>query len=380
LISGRLARSGTLEQGWLEVRGERIAAVGSGSPPRRANEHHDGIIAPGLCDLQVNGAGGYEVTGGPAALDAIDAIQLEHGVTSYLPTIVPTDDATVERSLEELAERVADPSSPVAGAHLEGPFLSAAHAGMHPTDRLRSPVDGVPAYLASEAVRLVTIAPELPGALDLIAALRERGVAVSLGHSGASADVARAALDAGARLVTHVFNAMAPLQHRAPGLVGIALTDPRATVSVIADGVHADPLVLELVRRAAGPRVVLVSDAAPAAAAPAGRYRMAGTEIDSDGSGVVRTPEGRLAGSALTLDVALRNWASMTEATLGEAIAAAGERPARALGLARDIVGAQPAEPAASAIGLQPGAVADIVLLDDAGAVERVMRHGRWLS
>lgn len=365
LLAGRLARGGVLEEGWVEVAGDRIAAHGSGAPPRSPDEHHDGIVAPGLCDLQVNGAGGHNVTDGDAALDAIDAIQLEHGVTSYLPTIVSMDDAIVERSLAELAERAADPSSPVVGVHLEGPFLSRAHAGMHPTGCLRSPADGVPAYFSSEAVRLVTLAPELPEALDLIVALRARGVAVSLGHSGASAEVARRALDAGARLVTHVFNAMAPLHHRAPGLAGVALTDARPSVGIIADGVHVDPLVLELVRRAAGPRVILISDATPAAAAPPGSYSLAGVEIESTDSGSVRTAEGRLAGTTLTLDVALRNWASMTKASLGEAIAAGSEAPAAALGVAT---------------GLRAGCTADIVLLDDGGEVQRVMRRGRWLS
>ena len=257
LIAGLLARGGAVEPGWIEVEGERIAAAGSGTPSRAPDERHDGIIAPGLCDLQVNGAGGHEVADGSAAMDAIDAIQLEHGVTSYLPTIVSTDDATADRALAELAERAADPSSPVAGVHLEGPFLDGAHAGMHPVDRLRSPADGVPDYYSSTAVRMVTLAPELPGALELIAALRARGVAVSLGHSGASAEIARRALDAGARFVTHVFNAMAPLGHRAPGLAGVALADARALVGVIADGLHVDPLVLELVRRTAGPRAIL---------------------------------------------------------------------------------------------------------------------------
>jgi N-acetylglucosamine-6-phosphate deacetylase len=313
----------------------------------------------------VNGAGGHEVTDGPAAVDAIDAIQLEHGVTSYLPTIVATDDATVKRSLAELGKRAADPSSPVVGVHLEGPFLSPRHAGMHPAAFLRSPADGVPPYFSAEAVRLVTLAPELPGAQDLITALRGRGVAVSLGHSGASAEVASSALDAGARLVTHVFNAMGPLHHRAPGLAGISLVDRRPRVCVIADALHVDPIVLELIRRAAGPRTVLISDATPAAAAPPGRYSFANVEIESVESGLVRTAEGRLAGSALTLDAAVRNWASMTEASLGEAIAAASEAPAAALGLAA---------------GLRPESPADIVLLGGAGEIQRVMRHGRWLG
>jgi N-acetylglucosamine-6-phosphate deacetylase len=158
---------------------------------------------------------------------------------------------------------------------------------------------------------------------------------------------------------------MAPLHHRAPGLAGIALADTRPLVGVIADGLHVDPVVLELIRRAAGRRVILISDATPAADAPPGSYSVAGVEIESTGSGNVQTAGGRLAGTALTLDVALRNWASMTGASIGEAIAAASEAPPAALGLVP---------------GLRPGSAADIVLLDQAGAVQRVMRAGRWLS
>jgi N-acetylglucosamine-6-phosphate deacetylase len=365
LVSGRIARAGVLEDGWLEIEGERIAATGKDAPPRSPDVRHEGVVAPGLFDLQVNGAGGQEVTGGPMSLDAIDAIQLERGVTGYLATVVSRDDATAERCVTELAERVADPWSPMSGIHLEGPFLSPDHAGAHRPEALRSPADGVPGYFSSAAVRLVTIAPELPGAIELIRELHARGVTVALGHSGASTAVARSALDAGARLVTHLFNAMAPLHHRAPGLAGVALADARAYVGVIADGVHVDPLVLEIVRRAAGARVVLVSDATPAAAAPPGRYELGGVAIEGISDGAPRLADGRLAGSSSTLDVAVRNWASMTEATIAEALVAATEAPAAALG-----VGA----------GLHPGSPADVVLFDDHGNVGRVMRRGRWLS
>ena len=365
MVSGLLARNGALEVGWVEVRGDRIVAVANGPPPRAPDVMHDGIVAPGLCDLQVNGAGGHQVVDGNSGLDAIDTLQLAHGVTTYLPTVVSTDDATAARTVAELEERAADPSSPVAGVHLEGPFLNPDHAGTHRVERLRVPADGMPAYFSSPAVRLVTLAPELPGALALTAELHARGVAVSLGHSAAPADVVRLALDAGARCVTHVFNAMGPLHHRRPGLAGVALTDARAAVCVIADGHHLDPVVLELIRRAAGRRVVLVSDASPAAAAPPGRYTLAGVEVESSEEGGVRNIEGRLAGSALTLDQALANWVALTGASIAEAIAAASEGPAAVLGL----------HP-----GLHPGCCADIVLLDGSGVVQRVMRRGRWLS
>jgi N-acetylglucosamine-6-phosphate deacetylase len=364
LLAGRIARGARVEFGWLETDGDRIRAAGVGPPPRTPDERHDGLIAPGLCDLQVSGAGGHEVTGGAAALDAIDALMLAHGVTSYLANVITTDEQTAERAVAEIAERARDPRSPVEGVHLEGPFLAPQHAGMHRTALLRQPVDGLPPYYRSPAVRVVTLAPELSGALELIAELRDAEVTVSLGHSGASADVTHQAVDAGATLVTHVFNGMAPLDHRAPGLAGAALVDDRLSVCVIADGLHVDPLVLELIRRAAGDRVVLVTDASPAAAAPPGTYAMAGVEVEVREDGSVRDVDGRLAGSGLALDQAVRNWAGMTGATLAQALSAASERSAAAIG-----------RPAL----LRPGSRADLVLLDEDGHVQRVMRHGDWL-
>jgi N-acetylglucosamine-6-phosphate deacetylase len=358
LLAGAIVLRGRLAAGWAETDGPRLAGVGHGRPPRPPDERVDGVLAPALCDLQVNGAGGHEVTGGPAALDAIDALQLAHGVTSYLPTLISPDDETAERVLAEIAERAADPASPVAGAHLEGPFISPEHRGVHPPERLRRPADGVPAWIEHPAVRVVTLAPELPGALALIARLRARGIAVALGHSGADAETARAAFDAGAGLVTHVFDGMAPLHHRAPGLAGAALLDERVWVPAIADGVHLHPLVLELVRRAAGRRALLVTDATPPAGAGPGSYRMAGIEVELR-DGAARTPDGTLAGSALTLDGAVRNWAAMTEASVAEALYAAGDGPRTAAGLQ---------------------AAADLVLLDGDGIVQRVMHRGVWLT
>lgn len=365
LLAGRLARRGKARDGWLEIEGEWITAAGEGPPARTPDERLEGTVAPGLCDLQVNGARGHEVTDGAAALDAIDASMLARGVTGYLANVVTTEEQIAERAVSEIAERAADPRSPLEGAHLEGPFLDPDHAGMHRAELLRPPAGGLPSFYSSPAVRLVTVAPELPGALELIAELRSRGLVVALGHSAASAEVACRAVDAGATLVTHIFNAMRPLHHRAPGLAGQALMDARVGVCVIADGLHVDPLVLELVRRAAGGRVVLVSDASSAAAAAPGAYVMAGVEVEVREDGSVRTADGRLAGSDLTLDRAVRNWTGMTGATLAEAVCAASERPAAAIGLP---------------VPLAPGSPADLVLLDDEGGVRRVMRRGAWVA
>lgn len=364
MLGGMLSRAGRRAPGWVEIEGDSILACGDGAPPRDPDERCEGLIASGLCDLQVCGAGGFDVTGGSEALAAIDAVELAHGVTSYLPTLVSPDAGTAEYALAAIQKRCAERSSPVAGAHVEGPFLNPRRRGMHPAERLRSPADGIPAWLDSPALRLVTLAPELPGALALIERLAARGVGVSLGHSEADAATVSAAIDAGASAVTHVFNAMGPLHHRGPGLAGTALVDERLAVGVIADGVHVDPAVLELTRRAAGPRIVLVSDSGPAAEAAAGRFAMAGVAIELDAAGAARTATGELAGSTVTLDVAMSRWAALTGATLDEAIAAASEAPAALIGLARP---------------LRPGAPADLVVLSEGGAVRRVMHAGRWV-
>jgi len=364
LVSAQLALDGRLAAGWVEIEGQRLTGAGRGAPPRVADEQIEGILTPGLFDLQVNGAGGHEVSDGAEALDTIDAIQLAHGVTSYLPTLVSADDQTAERALPELAVRAEDPCSPVEGVHLEGPFLNPEHAGMHPVGRLRSPADGVPEWVEHPAVRLVTLAPELPGALELIVRLRDRGIAVAIGHSGADSEVALAAIDAGAGLVTHVFNAMPALDHRAPGLLAVALVDARVHVSVIADGIHVHPLALELVRATTGPRAVLVTDATPPAGAPPGRYRMAGIPVELR-DGAARTDQGVLAGSILTLDRAMRNWSTMTNAALAEAVFAAAQAPALATGT-RGCLG--------------EGMPANLLHLGLDGEIRRVMRGGRWLS
>jgi N-acetylglucosamine-6-phosphate deacetylase len=366
LLAGRIARSGAVVTGWIEVQRGTVVAHGGGQPPGLLDERHDGVIAPGLVDLQVNGGAGVEVTAGHGALDRLEETLLARGVTSYLPTLVSAADDDLARTVAELEERAADPASPVVGVHLEGPYLSRQHAGVHRAACLRTPADGpLPPAYASTAVRVVTLAPELGSGLDLVRTLHARGVTVSLGHSGADAATALAAFDAGASMVTHVFDAMAPLHHRAPGLAGAALVDPRVRVGIIADGHHVDPAVLELVRRAAGRRVVLVSDASPAAAAPEGRYTIGGVTLVRGADGIARTPEGVLAGSAILVDDAVRAWTTLTEATLAEAIMAASDEPAAAIGLPRP---------------LAVGSPADLVLMNDTGEVQRVMRGGAWVT
>ncbi len=357
LIAGRMIARGNVARGWLEVDRAAVVAAGSDPPPRVPDLEHGGLIAPGLVDLQLNGAAGFEVGGGIDALERIERALVAHGVTSCLATLVTAEDESNAAAVAAVEERVADPASPIRGLHLEGPFLNPKHAGAHRAQLLRAPAEGVPAYYHSPAVRLVTLAPELDGALELIAAMRARGVAVALGHSGAGAAQARAAFEAGARIVTHLFNAMGQIHHREPGLAGAALLDERVSLGLIADGVHVVPDMLRLVHRLAADRVVLVSDASGTT--------LAGAPVARERDGTHRDAAGRLAGSAILLDEMTRRWSSYTGAQIAQAWSAASEAPAGALGLGP---------------GLYAGGPADLVLLDDEGRVQRTMLGGRWVA
>jgi N-acetylglucosamine-6-phosphate deacetylase len=364
IVAGPIARAGRIEVGWLETSDRRVCAVGSGAPPRPADIESSGLIAPGLIDLQVNGAAGVEVVGGEDAIDAIDAHELSHGVTSYLPTIITTDDETALRAVAELGERSEDPFSPVAGIHLEGPFLSSRYRGVHRKEFLRSPSEGLPAYYEHPAVRLVTLAPELPGALNLIQRLVARGVTVSLGHTDADESVAEEAADSGATLITHIFNAMTAIHHRAAGLAGWGLTSGRIVPCVIADGLHVERPVLELVRRAAGDRVILVTDSSVASGAKPGFYRQAGIAVHLGDDRRAVNEDDDLAGSAISLDEAVDNWTQLTGADLATSLDAATCRPAAAIALGATLEVDEPA---------------NLIMLDQAGRLGQVMHNGDWV-
>jgi N-acetylglucosamine-6-phosphate deacetylase len=254
------------------------------------------------------------------------------------------------------------PGPRILGVHLEGPFLAPSRLGAHPPARRRDPdIDLLARLLAAGPVRLVTLAPELPGAESLIATLLERGVAVSCGHTDATAAQAHAAFDHGARAVTHLFNAMRPFHHREPGVAGASLVRDDVIVQLIVDGVHLAPDTVRLVWRAAAGRVALVTDAMAGAALGDGRYDLGdvGVEIRD---GVARGPDGQLAGSVLTMLEAVRNLHTLG-VPLPEALDAATAVPARVLG-----------DPALGR--LEPGAPADVVLLSDELAIERVLIGG----
>jgi N-acetylglucosamine-6-phosphate deacetylase len=354
-----LTESGPLSPGEIVVDEGLIVEVRAATGPVAHR-----VLAPGFVDLQMNGTGAVDVAGAQGDdWDVLDAALLAQGVTTWCPTLVSAPPAQMEASLERIvAARVRPPEGrpAIAGAHLEGPFL--AVPGAHPPDCLLATVDQE--WLGSlPSVAVVTLAPELPDALAAIEKLAGAGVVVALGHSACTVEVARRATDAGARLVTHLGNAMGPFRQREPGLLGAALSDDRLCVSVIADLVHIHPALVRMAFRAKGAGgTVLVTDAVatgPAVGAGAG-------VDDGDGKGErpPRMADGTLVGSVLKMDRAVANTVTVGEISLADAVTAASTTPAALLGL--DDRGT-----------IAPGRRADLVALDDRLAVETVWIGGR---
>ncbi len=316
------------------VRDGVLVADGSlGGEPREIAA--DGcLVAPGYLDLQCNGGLGIDLAGEPERLWELAALLPRFGVTAWLPTIVTTLDGVVDRAIAALA---AGPLEGWAGAtplglHLEGPFLSPSKRGAHPEGLLRVPsLEAIDGWSREAGVAVVTLAPDLPGAIEVIEALVQRGVVVSLGHTPATADQVMAAIDAGASWVTHLFNAMGPLHHRKPGLAGVALADERLRVGLIPDGVHVHPQVVALAQRALGDRLTVVTDAVGALGMPPGRQALGRAEVTIDERGV-RLDDGTLAGSNLGMDQGVRNLAAFTGCRPEVALRAASTAPAAVLG------------------------------------------------
>ena len=343
--------------GYVLIRDTEIAVVGEGPPPRPADIRLDtGVLVPGLVDLQVNGYFGAE----------LDAVRLDEwrmvagrlpqtGTTAFMPTFIT---APVPRLSAALRQAAGEPGGPAArsrppgarilGVHLEGPFISPLRAGAHNPEWMTEPSPEAIGELLGAGdgiLKIVTLAPELPGALEAVARLAAAGILVSIGHTDARASQVVAAAGAGARMVTHLFNAQRPLHHREPGVPGQALADPRLTSGLIADLHHVAQPVCVIAFAAAPDRVFLVTDAAACAGMPPGRYMLGGAPIElpaGDGVPPVRA-DGTLAGSALRMDAALAN---MVRAGVGlpRAVAAATRIPADLIGrpqLGRILPGAE---------------------------------------
>jgi N-acetylglucosamine-6-phosphate deacetylase len=340
------------------------------------DEPGDSILVPGFVDIHMHGGAGLDVMRASAnELPKLNKFLTTHGVTGYFPTTVAAPLDQTCAALECMADAIeaaqgfsssrSEAQALPLGIHLEGPFLSHQRRGVHPPEYLVEPTVQVFERLWQAArgqVRMMTIAPELPGAMEVIAEAARRNVLVSIGHSDAALDVARDGVKAGARHATHTFNAMRPLDHRDPGIVAEVLTDRQITADIIADGIHVAPEVVQLFLQAKGmDRAVLITDAMSAAGMPDGTYQLGPISVDvKDGR---CTADGKLAGSVLTMDRAVRNIMRFATWSLQDAVRAATLNPALAAGLSHHGK-------------IAPGAEANLVLLSSAGEVRKTIVRG----
>ena len=351
--------------GDLLIEGERIVPP-STVPAGTAGLDASGCrLFPGFIDLQCNGGFGVDFTTSPADAHEVAARLPETGVTSFLPTVISAPADVTRRALADLEIlRHSSPGARSLGVHLEGPFISPGRRGAHPRRHIRAPDRQEAGAWSAPGVVLVTLAPELEGALDLVTDLTSRGVVVSCGHCDVSAAELDQAIAAGVTAVTHLFNAMGSLSARSPGTAGAVLADGTLKTGIIADGLHVDPAMVAIAWRALGPdRLFLVTDAIAALGLPGGRFRIGDTDVLVDERGA-RAADGVLAGSVLRMDDAVRNLSAFTGCSIAEAVAAASATPARLLG--RHDVGT-----------IEPGAYADVVLLDGDDQVVATVVGGR---
>jgi N-acetylglucosamine-6-phosphate deacetylase len=372
LAGGRVvAPDRVLDPGWVEVLGDRLAAVGEGAPERQAEVELSGrVMVPGFVDLHVHGgAGGSYTTGNHDEAARVAAFHRRHGTTTTIASLVTVELDELERVVAALADLVAD--GLLAGVHLEGPWLSGTHCGAHDPSLLRAPEEPEVARLLRRGrgtVRMVTLAPELEGGVAAVRRIVEGGAVAAVGHTDATYAVTREALAAGATVGTHLFNAMRAVHHREPGPVIALLEDPRATVEVIADGVHVHPAILRWAVNAKGAeRVALVTDAMAAAGMGDGQYELGGLEVQVMGGVARLAAGGALAGSTLTMDAAFRGAVRDSGLPLEVAARLASTTPAGVLGLAD--VGA-----------IEAGRRADLVILDHDLRVAAVMAGGVWIE
>ncbi|MFJ3724267.1 N-acetylglucosamine-6-phosphate deacetylase [Streptomyces sp. NPDC090045] len=360
--------TGTVANGRVIVDGDRIA--GSAHEGSRTVDLSGHWIVPGFVDMHNHGGGGASFTSGTAE-DVLRGVRThrEHGTTTLIASTVTGDLDELARRAGLLAELTQQ--GEIAGIHFEGPFINPCRKGAHKEDLLRDPDPAEVRKLIDAAhgtARMFTLATELPGGLDSVRLLAEHGVIAAIGHTDATYEQTRAAIDAGATVATHLFNAMPPLAHREPGPIAALLEDERITVELINDGTHLHPAALELAFHHAGAhRVALITDAMDAAGFGDGTYHLGPLEVEVK-KGVARLVEGgSIAGSTLTLDTAFKRSVTLDKLPVESVVQAISANPAKLIGL-YDEIGS-----------LEPGKYADLVVLDAAFDVKGVMRRGEWV-
>ncbi|WP_428342089.1 N-acetylglucosamine-6-phosphate deacetylase [Mycobacterium sp.] len=363
---------GICRPGWVHTSGTAIAGCGAGAPPRSPDlDLPDAVLVPGFVDIHVHGGGGASYLGGDDS-EVLRAAGFHrgYGTTTTLASLVTASPSDLLAAVHGLARATRD--GVIAGIHLEGPWLSTAHCGAHDHTQMRDATpEEIDALLTAGdgAIRMVTLAPERPGSDDAITRLVDAGVVVAVGHTDATYEQTRHAIDLGATVGTHLFNAMRPLHHREPGPALALLEDPRVTVELIADGVHVHPAVVHTTIQAAGAgRVALVTDATAAAGAADGKYRLGSVPIDVI-EGVARVQgTSTIAGSTATMDQLFRAAAGLgsdRDAALIAAVLLTSTTPARALGI--DDAG-----------DLRVGGDANLIVLEQDLRVQAVMTGGSW--
>lgn len=352
-----LAANGVLAEGEVTLEGGQIAAVHPGPPRATPDITIEGVLLPGFIDLQINGAFGHDFMGEPESVIEVAARLPATGVTGFLPTIVAAPLDHYRPWLERITAASREThGAQVLGLHLEGPFLNEARKATNRPELLRQPnVDELHTML-NGFVRLMTLAPELPGALELVAELRRNGVVASAGHSDATYEQAMAGFAAGIAYGTHLFNAMRGMHHREPGLVG-ALLASQVPVGLIVDGIHAHPEMIRLAYRLKGSAgITLVTDTIAALGMAPGTYQLGTQRVTTDGVSARLADGVTLAGAVLSMDAAIRNMRAITGCSLAEAAAMASTTPARVLGLPRKGQ-------------IAPGFDADLTVMDEQGRI-----------
>lgn len=366
-----LTPNGFVDDAWIQIDGEKIAEIGQGEPLVQPDVDLGGqMVLPGFVDQHCHGGGGASfVTTDPVEAAKAAQFHLEHGTTSVMASLVSGSNEALKAEIETLSPLVDDGT--VIGIHLEGPWISHQFCGAHDQDQLRNPEPTEVTELLALGdgrIKMVTIAPELEGGLEAIRLVAESGAVAAVGHTDADYETGVAAVEAGARVATHLFNAMRPVLHRDPNAAGALMEDPRVSAELICDGVHIHPVALKLGLRELGiSRVCMITDAMSAAGMADGQYKLGELDVTVK-DGVARLAvEGNIAGSTLTLDIALRFVVEHCNVSIEEASRMLSANPARVLGL----------EDRGT---LEPGNRADLVVLDGSLELTRVMQSGTWIN
>ncbi|MGC9003674.1 MAG: N-acetylglucosamine-6-phosphate deacetylase [bacterium] len=366
LTEGKIYTPEEIIEGSILIEGGKVVGVGDFPPPEGAEviSLKGRIVAPGLIDVHIHGLGGFDSMDGKSAIEEISALLPRYGVVGFCPTAVASSHEKLLGFLRDVREAKRK-GARILGAHLESPYISMEKRGAQPPESIRPVNMKEIEELIEAGVRMVTIAPEVEGALEAIKRLKEAGVIVSLGHSNASWEEALRGVNAGISKATHIFSAMSPLHHRQPGCVGLALVDERVACEVIADFIHLHPLTVKLIINAKGKdKVILITDSTSYAGLPDGEYKwMDGRTILKEGRRICfKEQPDVLAGSVLTLDEAVRNIVSLGY-PLKDALQMASLNPAREMGLEK--------------MGkIRVGESADLVVLDDGLGVNMTIIEG----